>query len=128
MFESIVETPQDGPRGAQEAPRRPQEAPKRPQDPSKSSQETAKSAPGGSKKVSRDHKSRPRGLRTLQRCLEAPKTTPTSRKKGAKMFQIVEIAGINETQSPGPKSQKEKGGRAAVNPKGEGNIEIARKF
>ena len=86
--------PKTSPRASQEAPKSAPGAPKRPQEASKPTQERPK---------------RPQ---------EAPKTAPTSRKKATKMFEIAEIAGIDETQRPCPKSQNEKGGRAAVMPLG----------
>ena len=103
----VLDRLQDGPRGAQEAPRPPQERPKR-------LQEAAKSAPGGSKRTSRDPKSRSRDLKTLQ-------DRPKRLQKAPKTLKIAEIAEIDESQRLWPKSQNDKGGRAAVIPLGEVN-------
>ena len=79
-----------------------QEAPKRPQDP-------PKSTPGGSKRASRDPKSRSRGLKTLQETPRAPK----------RQRRLLRSPKSTYPTGLAPNRRKNKGGRAAVIPLGE---------
>jgi len=100
-FDMMLCTASRWPKAAQGAPRDPKTSPR-----------DSKRLPRAPQEASKPIHECPRGPQ------KAPKTTTTSRKKAAKMLEIDQIVGIDQTQRPCSKSQNEKGGRAAAIPVG----------